>query len=158
MFKILSWSVLTLGAVLVSACEKPAPQPQPPAADSPSAPRSLYQRLGGYDAIAAVTDDFLGRMLADTLTRQYFANVDSVRVRQIRQNIVDQICGVTGGPCYYTGMNMKTAHKGLKISEAAWNAAAAHLVETMDKFKLGQKEKDDVLGFVSAQKSDIVGQ
>lgn len=117
---------------------------------------SLYQRLGGYDAIAAVVDDFVGRLIQDPQFSRFFAGLSVDSKKRVRQHIVDQFCAAAGGPCLYTGRDMKTSHTGLGITEADWNAAAKHLVATLDKFKVPQKEKDELLGFVSGLKKDIV--
>ena len=74
-----------------------------------SAP-TLYKRLGGYDALAAVTDDFLGRLSTDPAFGRFFAGHSSDSIKRIRQLIVDQLCTATGGPCIYVGRDMKTAH------------------------------------------------
>jgi hemoglobin len=119
-------------------------------------PKSLYQRLGGYDAIAAVTDDFIGRLATDKVLSRFFVGHSEDSLKRIRHHVIDQLCAATGGPCVYTGRDMKTSHKGLGISEAEWNAAAAHLVATLDKFKVPEAEKNEVLGAVSSFKKDIV--
>jgi hemoglobin len=126
-----------------------------PALAQPAAP-TLYQRLGGYDALAAVTDDFLGRLSTDPGFGRFFAGHSSDSIRHIRQHIVDQLCAVTGGPCVYTGRDMKTAHAGLHITEKDWDGSVQHLVATLDKFKVPAREKDEVLATVSTLKKDIV--
>jgi hemoglobin len=118
--------------------------------------KTLYQRLGGYDAIAAVTDDFIGRMAADPQLGRFFVGHSEGSLKKIRQLVVDQLCEATGGPCYYTGRDMKSAHAGMGISEADWDAAVNHLVATLEKFQVPQREKDEVLGAVSSFKADIV--
>jgi hemoglobin len=118
--------------------------------------KSLYERLGGYDAIAAVVDDFVGRLIQDPQFSRFFVGLSADSKKRVRQHIVDQFCAAAGGPCLYTGRDMKTSHTGLGITEADWNAAAKHLVATLDKFKVPQKEKDDLLAFVSSLKKDIV--
>ncbi len=117
---------------------------------------TLYKRLGGYDAIAAVTDDFIGRMATDKSLARFFAGHSKDSLGRIRQLVVDQLCAATGGPCVYIGRDMKTAHQGMGITEADWNAAVGHLVATLDKFKVPEKEKNEVLGAVSSFKKDIV--
>ncbi len=88
------------------------------AQEKPTQPtENLYKRLGGYDAIAAVTDDFVGRLVADPLESRFFVGASDSTKARIRQLIVDQLCAVTGGPCVYAGRDMKTAHKGLGITE-----------------------------------------
>jgi hemoglobin len=126
------------------------------AADQTEKPKSLYQRLGGYDAIAAVTDDFIGRLAADKQISRYFVGHSEDSLKKIRQHVIDQLCAATGGPCVYTGRDMKTSHKGMGITEAEWNQAAALLVQTLDKFKVPAQEKSEVLAAVSALKKDIV--
>ncbi len=117
---------------------------------------SLYKRLGGYDAIAAVTDDFIGRLVGDTQFKGFFAGHSTDSLKRIRQLVVDQLCAATGGPCVYIGRDMKTSHAGLNITEKDWDASVKHLVASLDKFSVPAKEKDDVLAAVSTLKKDIV--
>ena len=124
------------------------------AADTPS----LYKRLGGYDALAAVTDDFIGRLATDKSLQKFFVGHSKDSLVRIRQLVVEQLCAATGGPCVYIGRDMKSAHQGMGISEADWNAAAGHLVATLDKFKVPEKEKAEVLAAISGLKADIVEQ
>ena len=119
---------------------------------------SLYKRLGGYDAIAAVTDDFIGRLAADKQLGRYFVGHSTNSLQHIRQLVVDQICAATGGPCVYIGRDMKSAHQGMGITEEQFNIAAGHLSETLDKFKVPAKEKNELLGAVASFKNDIVEQ
>lgn len=116
----------------------------------------LYKRLGGYDALAAVTDDFIGRLAGDPTLGHFFAGHSADSLKRIRQLVVDQLCTATGGPCVYIGRDMKTSHAGLGISEKDWTASVNHLVATLDKFKVPAKEKDEVLAAISGLKKDIV--
>ena len=118
---------------------------------------TLYQRLGGYDALAAVTDDFIGRLIGDPQLKRFFDGFSSDSKVRIRQHIVDFLCAATGGPCKYTGRDMKTAHTGLGITEEDWNVTVKHLTATLDKFKVPDKEKNEVLQAIASQKGDIVG-
>jgi len=126
------------------------------AADAPQ--KSLYVRLGGYDALAAVTDDFIGRLATDKTLARFFAGHSKDSLSKIRQLVVDQLCAATGGPCVYIGRDMKTAHQGMGITEADWNTAAGHLTATLDKFKVPEREKAEVLGAITSLKNDIVEQ
>lgn len=121
-----------------------------------TAEKSLYHRVGGYDALAAVVDDFIGRLVADKRFEKFFVGHSEDSLKRIRQHILDQFCAATGGPCIYNGRDMKTSHKGLGITEADWDAAAKHLAATLDKFKVPEKEKGEVLTFVTSLKKDIV--
>ena len=118
--------------------------------------KSLYERIGGYNALAAVVDDFVGRLVSDKQFDRFFAGHSIDSKKRIRQHILDQFCAATGGPCIYTGRDMKTSHAGLGITEAEWDAAAKHLVASLEKFKVPEKEKAEVLAFVVTLKKDIV--
>ena len=152
--------IAVLGAMLIFSgaanplfAAQPLPETQPSAASAPS----LYQRLGGYDALAAVTEDFLGRMAVDPQLKRFFVGFNQTSLVRIRQHIVDFLCQATGGPCLYHGQDMKTAHTGLHITEQDWNAAVADLTATFDKFKVPEKERADVVAAISGLKADIVG-
>ena len=118
--------------------------------------KSLYQRLGGYDALAAVTDDFLTRLVTDKSLGKFFVGLSNDSKTKTRQHIVDFLCKATGGPCAYTGRDMKLVHTGLGITKAEWTASVQHLVATLDKFKVPKKEKDDVLAALGPLEKDIV--
>ena len=139
-------AVTAFALLLALSLSAAAQQPQP----------TLYKRLGGYDALAAVTDDFLGRLATDPAFARFFAGHSSDSIKRIRQLIVDQLCAVTGGPCVYTGRDMKTAHAGMGISESDWNTSVKLLTATLDKFAVPAKEKDEVLTTVATLKKDIV--
>jgi hemoglobin len=124
-------------------------------AQTPAKP-SLYKRLGGYDAIAAVTDDFLARLAADKQLSRFLIGRSEDNMKHLRQTFVDQICAVTGGPCIYIGRDMKTTHKGMGITEADWTAAVNDLVATLDKFNVKGDERAELLAAVSSLKKDIV--
>jgi hemoglobin len=117
---------------------------------------TLYKRLGGYDALAAVTDDFLARLAGDPGFARFFAGHSSDSIKRIRQHIVDQLCFATGGPCVYTGRDMKTSHAGLGVTEKDWDTSVKFLIATLDKFNVPAKEKDEVLTTVSSLNKDIV--
>jgi len=117
---------------------------------------SLYKRVGGYDAIAAVVDDFLGRLSSDPQLAKFFVGHSTESLKRIRQLVVEQLCEATGGPCFYTGRSMKEVHQGLKISQADWELAVKHLNETFDKFKVPAKERGELLGAVGGLQADIV--
>ena len=118
--------------------------------------KSLYARLGGYDAIAAVVDDFVGRLVADKKLTKFFVGHSEDSLHKIRMHVIDQLCAAAGGPCLYTGRDMKTSHHGLGITGDEWDAAANHLVESLDKFNVPKAEKDELLAIVSSLKKDIV--
>ena len=118
---------------------------------------TLYKRLGGYDAIAAVSDDFIGRLATDPQLKRFFVGFSTDSQKKLRGHIVDFLCVATGGPCTYSGRDMKTAHTGLHITEEDWQATVKDLNATFDNLKVPEKERNDVLTAVSSLKNDIVG-
>ena len=118
--------------------------------------RTLYQRLGGYDAISAVANDLLPRLQADPRLARFWQNRSEDGVKREKQLLIDFLCSSAGGPMYYTGRDMKTSHKGMKISEADWSAFLGHLHTTLAAFQVPQSERDDVVAFVQSTKADIV--
>lgn len=119
---------------------------------------TLYHRLGGKTAIKAVVDDFVGRVAADTRINAFFAETaaDPKRLAKFKGNLVDQICEAAGGPCKYKGKDMKTAHKGMGISTADFNALVEDLSASLDKFKVAEADKGALLGVLGPMKGDIV--
>jgi hemoglobin len=115
---------------------------------------SLYDRLGGKPAITAVVDDFIGNVAADTRINKRFANAN---IPRLKTRLVDQICEASGGPCKYTGQNMRDAHTGMKITDAEFTALVEDLVKSLDKFKVPAGEKNELLSALGGMKPDIVG-
>jgi hemoglobin len=122
-------------------------------ATSFAADRSLYERLGGVGAIQAVVTKFIGNVGADKRINGYFAKAD---LKQLNKHLVDQVCMATGGPCSYSGRDMKTTHKGMKVTTAAFNALVEDLVSALDTFNVPKKEKDELIGILAPMKGDIV--
>ena len=118
--------------------------------------RTLYQRLGGYDAISAVASDLLPRLQADARLARFWQNRGEDGLKREKQLLIDFLCSSAGGPMYYTGRDMKTSHKGMKITEADWSAFLGHLHATLTAFQVPQSERDDVVAFVQSTKADIV--
>ena len=115
--------------------------------------KSLYDRLGGKPAITAVVDDFAARVAADRRINRFFANSD---IPSFKAKLVDQICEASGGPCKYTGKDMKTAHAGMGVTNADFDALVEDLVATLDKFKVPQREKGELLAVLGPMRKDIV--
>jgi hemoglobin len=120
--------------------------------------KTLYDNLGKKKGITAVVDDFVGRVAADSRINSYFKAdaADPKRMAKFKANLVDQICQASGGPCKYTGKNMKDAHAGMGITDADFNALVEDLVAALDKFKVAPADKNTLLGVLGPMKSDIV--
>jgi hemoglobin len=121
-------------------------------------PPTLYQRLGGREAIALVVGDFVANVVADNRINARFREMPPAAVEKFKSNLADQICEATGGPCAYLGKDMKTVHAGMKITDAEWDATVEALVKALDKYKVPAKEKGELLALLSPMKKDIVGQ
>lgn len=117
---------------------------------------SLYERLGGYDGIAAVADDFLPRVQADEKLGRFWANRGADGIAREKQLLVDFLANAAGGPMFYTGRDMTTAHKGMAIDEDDWARMVGHLTATLDKLQVPETEKADVLAFIDSTKAEIV--
>jgi hemoglobin len=115
--------------------------------------KSLYERLGGIDAIRAVVDDFVANVAADKRINGFFAHADIAR---LKRNLVDQICQGTGGPCTYTGRSMKDAHAGMGVRGRDFNALVADLGKTLKKFKVPKRETGELVAILAPMKKDIV--
>jgi hemoglobin len=118
--------------------------------------KTLYERLGGYDAICAVTNDLLPRLQADPRLGRFWQHRGEDGVEREKQLLIDFLCSSAGGPLYYTGRNMKISHKGMKISEGDWGALLGHLNATLDAFKVPQPERGEVIAFIQSTKTEIV--
>ena len=115
--------------------------------------KSLYERLGGKDAIKAVVGEFVTIVGADARINKKFARTDMDRFKVM---LVEQICAATGGPCKYTGLDMKTAHKNMGVTDGEFNALVEDLVGALDKFNVGANEKNELLKSLAPMKSQIV--
>ena len=121
-------------------------------------PPTLYKRLGGREGIALVVGDFVTNMAGDRRVNARFKDMKGPDVEKLKSNLADQICDATGGPCSYVGRDMKTAHKGMQITDAEWSATVENLVKALDKNKVDPKDKSELLGMLGPMKTDIVGQ
>ncbi len=123
---------------------------------SGSTEKSLYERLGGYDALCAATDDLLARVQSDPQLKDYWKGSSREMRRRGRQLLVDFLVESAGGPAYYTGHDMKSAHAGMRISESDWDTLIRHTSAMLGHFQVGSREQDEVLAFLASLKADIV--
>ncbi len=119
---------------------------------------ALYKSLGGKKAITAVVDEFVSRVSADNRINGFFKQTaaDPQRLAAFKMNLVNQICEASGGPCKYKGKDMKSAHAGMGISSADFDALVEDLVAALDKFKVKEADKNVLLGVLGPMKSAIV--
>jgi hemoglobin len=126
-------------------------EPPPPA--PPPAPKTLFERLGGQPAIDAVVAEFVSRTTTDPRIKERFFNTDAENLKRLLSEFV---CQATGGPCKYTGREMGDSHAGMELVEDEFNALVEDLVGALDKFKVPDKEKGELLGALGPLKPAIV--
>ena len=122
---------------------------------------SLYDRLGGVYAIAAVVDDFIDRVVANDILNANPAIKearDRVPAAGLKYRVTEMVCMATGGPCKYSGRSMKESHKHLNITEKEWDALVVDFKASLAKFKVPEKEQGELLAIVGSTKGDIVMQ
>ncbi len=125
-----------------------------PAATTPT----LHERLGGTAAISTVIDSFVANVAADSRINRHFQRIagDTAAVRGFKTKLVDQICQATGGPCTYTGLDMKSAHQGMNLTDADFDALVEDLVKALDSAGVSQRDKDELLGILGPMRAEIV--
>ena len=143
---------LTFGGVRMTQPRQPDQNPS----KSKGTELSLYQRIGGYDVIAAAIDGMLMRMRADPQFARFAMGRSEDSHRRARQFLVDQLCALAGGPCFYTGRDMKTSHKGLGITERDWEATMTYMRGSMAELNIPRREQDEVVALWARYKGDIV--
>jgi hemoglobin len=144
----MKWTRLLLPiALLFTACAAR----QAPADYDPNA--SLYQRLGGKDAIYAVVDDLSKNIAADERINGFFIGAD---MNEVNRLLYEQICQATGGPCKYSGRDMITVHTGMNITEAQFNALVEDLVKSLNRFNVPAREQQELIGALGSMKGEII--
>ena len=114
---------------------------------------SLYDRLGGLDAITAVVDSFVARCAGDDRINSKFERTDIPRLKKM---LVDQVCEATEGPCAYTGRAMRETHDGMEVTAGEFDALVEDLVGTLDEFDVPKAEQEELLGLLGPMRDDIV--
>jgi hemoglobin len=138
----------------LAACGGKAKGSEPATSTAISESASLYDRLGRRDAIALVVKDFVEERVAkDARINRQFAGAD---IPGLEAKLIDQICEATGGPCKYTGKDMRSAHAGMHITDADFKALLEDLKASLDHFKVGAREQDELLGALAKMRDDIV--
>jgi hemoglobin len=151
--------LITLLALVGCGEDKKAPTPAAGAPapgapqKAPAASRSLFERLGGQEGIEAVVDALLVNIGADNRIKQYFNNLDQVR---FKTNNVAFLCEKTGGPCTYTGAEIKRVHKSLQVTSEDFNAMMETIGKTLDEKSVAEADKKELMDLMASFKADIV--
>ena len=128
----------------------------PPEGGVAMSEKTLYERLGGYDAIASMANDLLPRMQADAQLSRFYQHRGEDGLRRSRQLLIDFLCVNAGGALYYSGRDMKVTHKGMKISESDWSKFLGHLNATLESLQIPPVERGEVVALMQSTKPDIV--
>jgi hemoglobin len=135
---------------------------EPPAETTPASPpppeRSLYDRLGGYDALAAATNDLMARLFGDPQLGVYWKGKGDDGKKRDIQLIITYMVAASGGPAHYGGREMRLTHTGLGITEGEWQTFMHHAEATLERFAVPERETQEVLDFFSSLKGDVVEQ
>lgn len=154
--------VLIGGAVNISAQDAMAASGSTPAAktsrknSASQTQKSLYERLGGYEAISAVVDRFAEKLFNDPTVGAFFKGMGTDTRNQFKQKNKNLVCNVTGGPCKVISRTAKETHAGLGITEKDFGIVAQHLVDTLNEFKVPEREQKDLIAIILTLKPDIV--
>lgn len=118
--------------------------------------KSLYDRLGGYDAIATVVDKLMQDLAEDAQVGRFLSHIPDGRATHVRQHMVDFICSVTGGPCVYVGKDMKSAHSGMGLTDSDWNITVSYLTDVLNDLSVPKQEQTELLTSLASLKSSVV--
>ena len=118
--------------------------------------KTLYTRLGGYDAVAAVVSDLLPRLQQDPALFHFWERRPEDSLQRSKQLLIDFLCSGAGGPVYYTGRDMKTSHKGMRLSDGDWSTFMGHLHATLDTFKIPLTEREELVTIIDSTKKEMV--
>lgn len=114
---------------------------------------SLYDRLGGLDAITALTESWVARVGGDDRANQKFARTD---IPRLMKEVIDQLCEATGGPCTYTGRTMKETHDGMAVTAGEFDVVMQHLDATLDELNVPKPDRDELVALIMPMRADIV--
>lgn len=121
-----------------------------------AAPKSLYERLGGKEGVAAIIDSLMKYVATDPELKKVFAKTTGKRLEAFKQNLADQLCEAAGGQCQYKGKDMKAAHQGMKISEGQWDKFVGMLTASLNEQKVSDNEQSELLAILAPMKDQIV--
>ncbi len=167
--RLLVMSSLVALGLLAFACSGKRPPPKEPmvtetvtdagnadADAEPPPPKTLYERIGGKEAVEKIVDAWVKNMAGNDVTKKRFAKLSKEKLEAMKKKMVDQLCKETGGDCEYTGKSMKDAHKGMKITTAEWSAMVKALHAALEEHGVGETEQADVLAILAPMSDDIV--
>ena len=114
---------------------------------------SLYDRLGGLDAITALTESWVARVGGDDRANGKFVRTD---IPRLMKEIIDQLCEATGGPCTYAGRSMRETHDGMGVTAGEFDVVMQHLDATLDELNVPKTDRDELVALIMPLRADIV--
>lgn len=117
---------------------------------------SLYARIGGYDVICAIVDEFSQTFANDPRMVRFVSGMNLERQKRNRQLTVDYLCAASGGPALYLGQDMKTAHAGLGINGSEWRIAMDHVQRAVEKLIPSESGKKEFLGLFLNRSHEVI--
>ncbi len=120
-----------------------------PETETDSKQKTLYQRLGGYDVVAAIFDNFGSRVSGDPELTVFLADIDEEMGKRGRELALDLLCELTGGPCFYTGGDVKMTHKRIGMTDEHWQSVLEYMGETLDELNIGDDEKTEFIAIIA---------
>ena len=115
--------------------------------------KSLYDRLGGLDAITAVTESWVARVGGDDRANGKFVRT---AIDRLKKEVIDQLCEATGGPCSYTGRTMQETHDGMAVTAGEFDVVMRHLDATLDELDIPKPDQDELVALIMPMRDDIV--
>lgn len=113
----------------------------------------LYKAFGEKAGLVSLMDDFMVRLLADPRTGPHFKPSNQQRVKD---QLVDQLCQLSGGPCVYKGADMKSAHANLDIKKSDFNALVEVLQQSMDAKGIPFRTQNQMLALLAPMHRDTI--
>lgn len=123
------------------------------AAAQPSTDDELYRAFGGKPGLASLMQDFVRRLVVDPRTAPSFR---SANLPRLEMRLTEQLCMIAGGPCQYTGRDMKSAHAGMAIGKAEFNALVEVLQEAMNAKRIAFSAQNRMLARLAHMHRDII--
>ncbi|OPG07108.1 group 1 truncated hemoglobin [Microbispora sp. GKU 823] len=114
---------------------------------------SIFDRIGGSDAVAAVVDEFYTRVVADPMLRGYFGDVDMAKLKAHQRSFV---AAALGGPQEYRGRSMDEAHAGLGITAEEFDQVVFHLAGALESCGVDAETIGSIAGALAPLKEEVV--
>ena len=146
-------TLITLGLVCSSLLALPALAQNTAPMSTTTAPAGLYQALGETVGITRLMDDFVNRLLTDPRIGGHFKEA---KPQPLKDSLTRQICQLSGGPCQYTGPDMKTAHGEMDITKANFHALVEVLQTAMDAQGIAFSQQNRLLALLAPMQRDVI--